>query len=79
MQKIALELDAVNGTELVGNEIDCGHGFVDVALVKETGPAGHPLVEVTGSAPAVLGWMLNTYDPDYESVIDLMRRAELVN
>lgn len=73
MQNISLELDAVDGTELVGNT-DTGFGFVDVTLVTEHGPAGgNPVIRVSGPAPSVLAWLLNAYtDGDYDAAIQTM-------
>lgn len=78
MQNIALELDAVDGTELAGNT-DTSFGFVDVTVVAEVGPGGHPVLKIAGPAPTVLAWLLNAYDADYKNVIELMLNAKLID
>lgn len=73
MQNVRLELDCVDGEELLG-EADTGFGMVNVKMVNPNGPSGgNPIISVEGPAPSVLAWLLNEYHPDYSEALEFMR------
>lgn len=75
--RVSLELDVpnVDVEEMIG-EWDTGHGLVDVVLVIVTDDGDSAIIRVNGSAPSVLGWLLNDYcQNEYEQALDLLRNA----
>lgn len=59
MYKLTLDLSG-DLTDALG-EVYVDAGPVTVELVSPTGPSGYPIVEVTGTAPRLLDWLLSEY------------------
>jgi hypothetical protein len=72
---VVISLDVVDVPLELGRTYVLG-GFVDVALDTLVGPAGHPVVSVTGTPGAVLDWtMINYTREDLPAALEIMATA----